>query len=203
MPCTSAASAWRCPSVTTIRASSPTRHWSLDRRLHPGARGQAASRQAVAPGSGVASTLAGNEATRGAAPCPGKTGRTSVAHDRFHRFNTTGCWPNQTIDYDVSLMVRATGRSLFLGGLTGFDLEGRFHGKGDPAAQEDQAMKNLKILVEEACGRHARRVRCRRRPSGLGAGLSGASAALGRMASPSISTLAWDQLEPWPGPADG
>ena len=34
----------------------------------------------------------------------------------------------------------------------GFDLEGEFHGKGDPAAQADQAMKNLNILVEEAGG---------------------------------------------------
>src|SRR5260370_33234880 len=82
----------------------------------------------------------------------GRTGRTSMAHDRFRRFNTTGRWPNQAIDYDVSLMVRASGRSLFLGGLTGFDLEGRFHGKGDPAAQADQAMKNLQILVAEAAG---------------------------------------------------
>ena len=75
-----------------------------------------------------------------------------MAHDRFRRFNTTGRWPNQAIDHDVSLMVRASGRSLFLGGLTGFDFEGRFHGKGDPAAQADQAMKNLKVLVEEAGG---------------------------------------------------
>ena len=44
------------------------------------------------------------------------------------------------------------GRSLFIAGLTGFDLDGKFHGKGDPAAQADQAMKNLKILVEEAGG---------------------------------------------------
>lgn len=75
-----------------------------------------------------------------------------MAHDRLRRFNTMGRWPNQKIDYDVSLMVRAAGHSLFLGGLTGFDLEGTFHGKGDPAAQADQAMKNLKFLVEEAGG---------------------------------------------------
>jgi enamine deaminase RidA (YjgF/YER057c/UK114 family) len=80
------------------------------------------------------------------------TKETSMAHERFRRFNTTGRWPNQKIDYDVSLMVRATGRSLFIAGLTGFDLDGRFHGKDDPAAQADQAMKNLKILVEEAGG---------------------------------------------------
>ena len=76
-----------------------------------------------------------------------------MAHERFRRFNTMGRWPNQAIDYDVSLMVRATGRSLFIAGLTGFDLDGKFHGTGDPAVQADQAMKNLKILVEEAGGR--------------------------------------------------
>ena len=75
-----------------------------------------------------------------------------MTHERFRRFNTKGRWPNQAIDYDVSLMVRATGRSLFIAGLTGFDLDGKFHGKDDPAAQADQAMKNLKILVEEAGG---------------------------------------------------
>ena len=75
-----------------------------------------------------------------------------MAHVRFRRFNTSGRWPGQSIDYDVSLAVGATGRNLFLGGLTGFDLEGRFHGKGDAAAQADQAMKNLKVLIEEAGG---------------------------------------------------
>ncbi|MDQ1454098.1 MAG: hypothetical protein QOK38_3964 [Acidobacteriaceae bacterium] len=73
-----------------------------------------------------------------------------MAHERFRRFNTMGRWPNQTIDYDVSLMVRATGRSVFIAGLTGFDLDGKFHREDDAAAQADQAMKNLKILVEEA-----------------------------------------------------
>ena len=40
-----------------------------------------------------------------------------MVHERFRKVNTKGRWPNQAIDYDVSLMVRATGRSLFLGGL--------------------------------------------------------------------------------------
>jgi enamine deaminase RidA (YjgF/YER057c/UK114 family) len=76
-----------------------------------------------------------------------------MTHERFRRFNTKGRWPNQAIDYDVSLMVRATGRSLFIAGLTGFDPDGKFHGVGDPGAQADQAMKNLKLLVEEADGK--------------------------------------------------
>ncbi len=76
-----------------------------------------------------------------------------MAHERIRRVNTMGRWPNQKIDYDVSLMVRATGRAIYIAGLTGLDLDGKFHGKGDPAAQADQAMKNLKILVEEAGGK--------------------------------------------------
>ena len=31
-----------------------------------------------------------------------------AAHERFRRINTKGRWPNQAIDYDVSLMVRAS-----------------------------------------------------------------------------------------------
>ncbi len=46
------------------------------------------------------------------APCDAQPDRrTSMAHERIRRFNTMGRWPNQKIDYDVSLMVRATGRS--------------------------------------------------------------------------------------------
>jgi hypothetical protein len=57
-----------------------------------------------------------------------------MAHERFRRFNTMGRWPNQTIDYGVSLMVRATGRSVFIAGLTGFDLDGKFHGRRAPVS---------------------------------------------------------------------
>src|SRR5260370_16688719 len=39
---------------------------------------------------------------------------------------------------------------VFLRGQTGFDLDNKFVGKGDAAAQADQAMKNVKILLEEA-----------------------------------------------------
>jgi enamine deaminase RidA (YjgF/YER057c/UK114 family) len=75
-----------------------------------------------------------------------------MPHERFRVRNTLGRWPGQKIDYELSLMVRATGRHVFLGGLTGFDLDGKFIGKGDVAAQADQAMKNLKILLGEAGG---------------------------------------------------
>lgn len=75
-----------------------------------------------------------------------------MTHQRMRVRNTMGRWPNQKIDYDVALMVRASGRHLFVAGLTGFDLDGKFVGTGDVATQADQAMKNLKILVEEAGG---------------------------------------------------
>lgn len=75
-----------------------------------------------------------------------------MAHERFRVRNTRGRWAGQDIDYEISLMVRATGRHLFIAGLTGLDLEGRLVGIGDPAAQADQAMRNLKTLLEEAGG---------------------------------------------------
>ena len=75
-----------------------------------------------------------------------------MAHERLRPRSTRGRWPGQAIDYEIALAVRARGQHLFLGGLTGFDLEGRLVGPGDPAAQADQAMKNLTILLREAGG---------------------------------------------------
>ena len=47
------------------------------------------------------------------------------------------------------MMVKA-GRHLFIRGQTGLDLNNRFVGAGDPAAQAEQAMQNVKTLLEEA-----------------------------------------------------
>lgn len=73
-----------------------------------------------------------------------------MTHERLWPRSTKGRWPGQEIDYEIALAVRARGRHLFLGGLTGLDLEGRLVGLGDPAAQADQAMKNLARLLKEA-----------------------------------------------------
>jgi enamine deaminase RidA (YjgF/YER057c/UK114 family) len=51
-----------------------------------------------------------------------------------------------------SMAIRTRGDFVFLRGQTGFDLEGRFVGKGDPGAQAEQACKNIKQLMEEAGG---------------------------------------------------
>ena len=72
-----------------------------------------------------------------------------MAHQRFRRFNTSPWYPGQDIANEMSMAVRA-GNLVFLRGQTGFTLDGEFVGLGDAAAQADQAMKNVKILLEEA-----------------------------------------------------
>lgn len=75
-----------------------------------------------------------------------------MAHLRLRKFNTRDVYGPQALDNDVCMVVRA-GRHIFLRGQTGFDLENTFHGHGDPAAQADQAMRNVKALLEEAGSR--------------------------------------------------
>jgi enamine deaminase RidA (YjgF/YER057c/UK114 family) len=75
-----------------------------------------------------------------------------MAHLRLRKFNTRDVYGPQALDNDVCMAVRA-GRHIFLRGQTGFDLNNVFHGHGDPAAQADQAMKNVKVLLEEAGSR--------------------------------------------------
>lgn len=72
-----------------------------------------------------------------------------MPHQRIRKFNTRNVYKNVAIDNDMCMVVKA-GRFLFLRGQTGFDLEGRFVGTGDPAAQTDQALRNVKVLLEEA-----------------------------------------------------
>ncbi|HEV8308222.1 MAG TPA: RidA family protein [Methylomirabilota bacterium] len=51
-----------------------------------------------------------------------------------------------------SMAIRTRGEYVFLRGQTGFDLDGKLVGKGDPGAQAEQACKNIKQLMEEAGG---------------------------------------------------
>ena len=71
-----------------------------------------------------------------------------MAHTRLRKFNTK-IYGGGKIQNDMCMVVRA-GNYIFLRGQTGFDLENNFIGKGDAAAQADQAMKNVKVLLEEA-----------------------------------------------------
>jgi enamine deaminase RidA (YjgF/YER057c/UK114 family) len=61
-------------------------------------------------------------------------------------------YPEQSLDNDLCMVVRA-GNMIFMRGQTGFDLDGKFHGVGDAAAQAEQAMACVKQLLEEAGGR--------------------------------------------------
>jgi enamine deaminase RidA (YjgF/YER057c/UK114 family) len=72
-----------------------------------------------------------------------------MAHLRLRKFNTRDTYPEQKLDNDLCMVVRA-GNHVFLRGQVGQDLEGNTVGIGDPAAQADQAMKNVKVLLEEA-----------------------------------------------------
>ncbi len=72
-----------------------------------------------------------------------------MAHQRFRKFNTSSVYDGGRIANDMCMTVRA-GNIIFLRGQTGFDLDNKFVGKGDAAAQADQAMKNVRVLLEEA-----------------------------------------------------
>ncbi len=72
-----------------------------------------------------------------------------MAHRRLRKFNTKKSYPEQKLDNDLSMSVRAKGTFVFLRGQVGQDLDGRMVGIGDPAAQAEQAMKNVKVLLEE------------------------------------------------------
>lgn len=72
-----------------------------------------------------------------------------MAHIRLRRFNTRDVYGAQALDNDVCMVVRA-GNIVFLRGQTGFDLDNTFVGVGDPAAQAEQAMSNVKVLLGEA-----------------------------------------------------
>ena len=72
-----------------------------------------------------------------------------MAHQRFRKFNTKEMYPEQSLDNDLCMAVRA-GNRIFLRGQTGFALDGSFVGHGDPAAQADNAMQCVQTLLEEA-----------------------------------------------------
>ncbi len=73
----------------------------------------------------------------------------TMAHHRLRKFNTKKSYLEQKLDNDLSMSVKASGTHVFLRGQVGQDLDGRMVGVGDPAAQAEQAMKNVKTLLEE------------------------------------------------------
>ncbi len=72
-----------------------------------------------------------------------------MTHQRFRKFNTKAMYPEQSLDNDLCMVVRA-GNHVFMRGQTGFTLDGDFVGVGDAGAQADNAMTCVKQLLEEA-----------------------------------------------------
>lgn len=74
-----------------------------------------------------------------------------MAHARIRKFNTRDTYPEQKIDNDLCQAVIARGTMVFLRGQIGQDLEtSRSVGVGDAAAQTEQAMANIAMLLKEA-----------------------------------------------------
>ncbi|HKQ96222.1 MAG TPA: RidA family protein [Aestuariivirgaceae bacterium] len=77
-----------------------------------------------------------------------------MAHQRLRKFNTRDTYPNQKLGNDLCQVVKARGTLVFVRGQVGQDLDtANSVGTGDPAAQADQAMRNVKLLLEEAGAR--------------------------------------------------
>jgi enamine deaminase RidA (YjgF/YER057c/UK114 family) len=76
-----------------------------------------------------------------------------TAHRRIRSFNTRDTYPEQKLDNDLCQAVVARGTMVFLRGQVAQDLDSRksLH-PGDARAQTEAAMRNIKLLMEEAGG---------------------------------------------------
>ncbi|MFC0581854.1 RidA family protein [Micrococcoides hystricis] len=73
-----------------------------------------------------------------------------MEHIRIRPFNTKETYPEQNLDNDLCQAVRA-GNTIYMRGQIGQDLETRESvGVGDVRRQTQQAMENIKMLLEEA-----------------------------------------------------
>lgn len=74
-----------------------------------------------------------------------------MAHTRIRKFNTKETYPEQNLDNDLCQTVVAKGAMVFVRGQIGQDLDTSENvGIGDAAAQAEQAMKNIDMLLREA-----------------------------------------------------
>jgi enamine deaminase RidA (YjgF/YER057c/UK114 family) len=73
-----------------------------------------------------------------------------TTHRRIRPFNTRETYPEQNLDNDLCLAVVA-GNTVYLRGQIGQDLDTRESvGIGDVAAQTEQAMANIDMLLQES-----------------------------------------------------
>jgi enamine deaminase RidA (YjgF/YER057c/UK114 family) len=74
-------------------------------------------------------------------------------HTRIRKFNTRDTYPEQSLDNDLCQAVVAKGRTVFVRGQVGQDLDTAVNvGIGDAGAQAEQAMGNIRQLLSEAGG---------------------------------------------------
>jgi enamine deaminase RidA (YjgF/YER057c/UK114 family) len=74
-----------------------------------------------------------------------------MAHERLRRFNTRDTYPEQRLDNDLCQVVKARGTMVFVRGQVGQELAGGASvALGAPAGQAEQAMANVRELLEEA-----------------------------------------------------
>jgi enamine deaminase RidA (YjgF/YER057c/UK114 family) len=73
-----------------------------------------------------------------------------MSHRRIRKFNTRDTYPEQKLDNDLCQVVVA-GNMVFVRGQVGQDLDtSKSVGQGDVTAQTEQAMSNIKMLLDEA-----------------------------------------------------
>jgi enamine deaminase RidA (YjgF/YER057c/UK114 family) len=78
----------------------------------------------------------------------------SDVHTRIRKFNTRDTYPEQNLDNDLCQAVVARGRTVFVRGQVGQNLDTAVNvGVGDAAAQAEQAMSNVSQLLIEAGAR--------------------------------------------------
>ena len=91
-----------------------------------------------------------NDDTRNANDMTIKTMTIKNPHQRHRKFNTRDTYPNQNLDNDLCQVVVARGTVVFVRGQVGQEIEGFASiADADPGAQADQAMRNIKQLLEE------------------------------------------------------
>jgi enamine deaminase RidA (YjgF/YER057c/UK114 family) len=77
-----------------------------------------------------------------------------TTHKRIRPFNTRDTYPEQKLDNDLCHVVVARGAMVFVRGQVGQDLDTAASvAIGDAAGQAEQAMQNIKTLLEEAGSR--------------------------------------------------
>jgi enamine deaminase RidA (YjgF/YER057c/UK114 family) len=74
-----------------------------------------------------------------------------LAHTRIRKFNTKDTYPEQNLDNDLCQTVVAKGSMVFVRGQIGQNLDTSENvAIGDATGQTEQAMANIKMLLEEA-----------------------------------------------------